>query len=382
MGKKLFCLGILALFWGCGGRLGSFGSGGAMDWQMFRGDAALSGYTETRLPKNPTLLWTYKSESRTVSSPVVHDGVTYWSNSRGRVMGVTLNGELAFDYDMQTAVSSTPMICDSTLYIGRVDGLMIAISLSEKNVRWEYETMGQVSASPNNGLFEGRQAIVFGSYDNFLYVVDAKDATIIHSFESGYYLNGAVALQGKYAVFGGCDSWLRTIDCETGIQTDSLMLDAYIPASPALVGDYCYIGDYSGNMYELILEKGKISSHKKIAEASNDNDSYVSVPAVTGSTLYFLSDSRYLISFDRKKGTVNWKYMLKGNTGESSPVVCKDKALVCTKTGIISIIDTVKGEVEWEYDAGEPIVASPAVIKDHFMILTEKGTLLCFGEKK
>ena len=71
--------------------------------------------------------------------------------------------------------------------------------------------------------------------------------------------------------------------------------------------------------------------------------------------------------------------MLKGNVGESSPVVCDNKIIVCTKTGIISILNAEKGELLWEYDTGEQIVGSPAIIKDHFMILTTKGTLFCFG---
>ena len=81
------------------------------------------------------------------------------------------------------------------------------------------------------------------------------------------------------------------------------------------------------------------------------------------------------------KGSVNWKYMLKSNPGESSPVVCKDQVLVCTKTGIITILDANNGKLEWEYDTGEQITSSPAVIKDRFMILTTKGTLFCFGKK-
>ena len=39
-----------------------------------------------------------------------------------------------------------------------------------------------------------------------------------------------------------------------------------------------------------------------------------------------------------------------------------------------------KGDLKWEYDTGEQIVGSPAVIKDHFFILTAKGTLFCFGK--
>ncbi|MDR2232442.1 MAG: PQQ-binding-like beta-propeller repeat protein [Tannerella sp.] len=54
--------------------------------------------------------------------------------------------------------------------------------------------------------------------------------------------------------------------------------------------------------------------------------------------------------------------------------------IVCTRTGIVSILNAKTGELAWEYDTGEQITASPAVIKGAFYILTSKGTLFCFGE--
>jgi len=68
--------------------------------------------------------------------------------------------------------------------------------------------------------------------------------------------------------------------------------------------------------------------------------------------------------------------------GDSAPVVCRNKLIVCTKDGIVSILNNKTGELLWEYDTGEQIVASPAVISDHFMILTTKGTLFCFGTQQ
>ena len=378
--KQHILLWGLIIITACSGNSGSSDNGGNMDWKLFRGDASLSGYTDIRLPEKPILLWTYKSEARTTSSPIIDNGTTYWCDKRGRILGIDITGKLTFEYDLKTAVEATPVIFDSTLYIGRIDGIMTAISLTSKDTVWTYETMGQISASPNRMTIEGRKTVIFGSYDNFLYCIDTKDGSKINRFESGYYINGAVALWNNCVIFGGCDSWLRIINCETGVSTDSLLLEAYVPASPAVAGNYCYIGDYSGNIYEIMLDNGKIAGHKKIMEAANENGSFVSVPAVTTEAVYFLSDDRHLYSINRKTGDVNWKYMLKGNAGESSPVVCRDKVIVCTKTGIITILDAKKGNPEWEYDAGEQIVGSPAVIKDHFMILTAKGTLLCFGK--
>jgi len=97
--------------------------------------------------------------------------------------------------------------------------------------------------------------------------------------------------------------------------------------------------------------------------------------------LYILTSDQHLYSINRKDGSINWKYLMKGKAGESSPVVCKDKIIVCTKSGIVSILDARTGTLEWEYDTGEPVKGSPAIIKDKFFILTERGTLFCFGEK-
>lgn len=351
----------------------------AMSWEIFRADRGLSGYTDIRLPEEPVLKWTYKGETRTVSSPIIAEGTTYWCDKRGRVTGVDITGAPVFECDLQTAVEATPMIADSTLYIGSINGFMTAISLVSQDILWNYETMGQISASPNLLTFAGHKAIVFGSYDNYLYCVDAESGEELNKFESGYYLNGAAALWKDHVVFGGCDTWVRIVDSHTGIPTDSLELEAYIPASPAIMDDCCYVGDHSGNIYKLILENGKIAQHTKIVSENSETGSFTSVPAVAGDAVYFFTGERYLHAVNRTSGKLNWKYMLKGNAGESSPVVCRDKIIVCTKTGIVSILNAGSGELLWEYDTGEQITGSPAVIKDHFMILTAKGTLLCFN---
>jgi outer membrane protein assembly factor BamB len=378
MKKAIYIVAALALLSGC--RTGGDGAGGgSMDWHLFRGNGALDGYTDTRLPRDPVLLWSYRSDSPTISSPVLDDGTTYWSDRRGHIRGVDIDGEPAFDLDLDTSIDATPMIHQGTLYIGRMDGFMTAVSLEDGTTLWEYETMGQISASPGITDFEGRKALVFGSYDCSLYCLDAFTGGKITSYESGYYLNGAVAIRDNTAVVGGCDGWIRVIDTLTGIQTDSLLSDSYIPASPAIWGDYCYIGDHSGNIYELLLGGGRIVSHRKIMEAPDDSASLVSVPAVTSRELYVLSDDRHLYSLDRRTGEVRWKYLLKGRTGESSPVVARDRVIACTKTGIVTILDTDTGEALWEYDTGETITASPAVVEGRFLVLTAKGTLLCFG---
>jgi len=349
------------------------------DWSIFRGNPSLSGYTNTSLPGNPRLLWTFQSDAYTKSSPVVYRQTAYWSSRRGRIFGVDIQGKQVFDYAFETAVDATPMIHDSVLYIGRIDGFLSALSLSRQDTLWNFETWGQIAASPNRINIDGKEAILVGSYDNYLYAIDRTTGTEINRFASGYYINGAVAQNDNYAVYGGCDGWIRIVDCLSGIQTDSLDVATYIPASPAIHHSWCYIADHSGNVFEIKLDKGHITSSQKIIESRDESSAFVSVPAVSDKMVYVVSDDRNIYAINRKDGSIVWKYLLKGDTGESSPVICNNKIIVCTKTGIVSIHDAKNGNLLWEYDTGEQIYASPAVINGYFYILTFKGTLFCFG---
>ncbi|MDR1594761.1 MAG: PQQ-binding-like beta-propeller repeat protein [Prevotellaceae bacterium] len=371
---------LILLFASCSNNGRKIENAGSEDWLIFRGDPGLSGYSNAAIPDAPQLLWAYKSDSRTSSSPVIYDKTVYWSDKRGRIYGINAAGRQVFDYNFATAVEASPMISDSTLFIGRIDGFMSALSLSRKDTVWNFETLGQISATPNSGVFGNREVVIFGSYDNNLYCMDKNSGELISQFESGYYINGAVGVMKNFFISGGCDAWLKIIDGQSGMVTDSLKLDSYIPASPAIDGNDCYIADHSGNVYAIVIEKGIILSAKKIVEATGSSGSFISVPALSPAMLYILSDDRYLYAIDRRTGAIRWKYLQKGNSGESSPVVCRDRIISCTRSGIISVLDARKGELLWEYDTGEQITASPAAASGRFYILTAKGTLFCFGK--
>ncbi|MBP5317609.1 MAG: PQQ-binding-like beta-propeller repeat protein [Bacteroidales bacterium] len=361
---------------------GSSASGSASaDWTEFRGDGSLAGSTRRALPADPKLLWSTTTGQRTVASPLVKDGIIYTVGRRGLFRAVDSAGEEVFSKNFATFIEATPLIADSTIFIGTIDGCMLAIGLTSRDTLWEFWTEGQISAPPMVTTYGDDDAIVFGSYDNYMYTVRQSDGKLLSKFESGYYLNGAAAVLDGYVCYGGCDQWLRVIDTRKGVQTDSLMLDMYLPASPVFMDNDAYIGDYGGNIYHLTFDGGHITSNEKIHRArSADDASFVGMPAVGRDNVYFFSTGRSLTCVSRKDASVRWETMLKGPTGESSPLECRNGILVCTKSGIVSILDKATGEVRWEYDTGEDILTCPAVCDGRFYILTAKGTLLCFGK--
>ena len=352
------------------------------EWTVFRGETSLSGSTALPLPRNPRLRWSATTGVRTVASPVVRDGVDYTVSRRGLLRGVALSdGSEVFSKDLGAFVEATPMIADGVIYVGTIDGSLLALHLPDGALLWEFASEGQISSAPMPAGYAGEDAVLFGSYDNYLYTLRRSDGSLLSKFETGYYLNGAVAVADRYAAYGGCDQWLRVIDLEAGVQTDSLLLDSYVPGSPVFRDGAAYVGDYGGDVYGIALEDGKIAAASKVYAASSEQDaSSVGLPAVGAKQVYFFTGGRSLACVSRKDGKRLWTTMLKGPVGESSPMECRNGVLVCTKSGIISILDAGSGEVRWEYDAGEDILGCPAILPGGFLVVTAKGTLLCFEE--
>ncbi len=351
------------------------------DWLMFRGDPTLGGYVDVELPEHPTLQWEYKHGVRCVASPLVENGVVYVCDKHGVMLGLDKKGGVVYRHDWGTEVEASWVMRDSVMYVGQIDGRIRALVRTSGREYWSHATEGQISASPNWMVMDGREWVMVGSYDGCLYVLDAETGKVNCRVETGYYVNGAAAVWGEYAVFGGCDAWLRVVNCRTGVVTDSMELKAYIPSSPVVQGEQVYVADYAGNVWEMRLRNGEILSNRILLRSADDEGGMLSMPAVTRDAVYVLAESRYLYCLNRDDGSVRWRKMLKGEVGESSPLVCGDRVLVCTKTGMVSIHDANTGDCLWEYETGEQIISSPAITLDGFYVLTARGTLLYFGEK-
>ncbi|MCD7977027.1 MAG: PQQ-binding-like beta-propeller repeat protein [Tannerellaceae bacterium] len=357
------------------------GAGIGENWPLFRGDVSCSGYTKKQLPEKPALKWVFTSEETTLSSPVVYNSIVYWPDREGVVRGIDPDGNLSFQYDLAVTVESIPMIWDSVLYLGRNDGLVTALSIDRREKLWDFKTYGQVLASPNMIEMEEQKLLVIGSLDHVLYFIDSQTGKEVRRYDAHSFIKGTAALWNEYVLFGDADSRLHIVDYRTGVAEDSFLLEGAISSSPAIRGNYCYIGDNSGNIFKFHIEKGKIIRHMKLLNAMDKNTSFVSVPAISSELFIAYADPEHLYAVSRKDGSKPWKYRVKGRGGESAPVICGDKVLFCTRNGVITILDANKGKVLWEYETGEEILGSPAVIKDHFYILTTQGSLLCFGEE-
>ena len=92
---------------------------GAVDWPFYRGDAAMSGVAETRLPAKPELLWSFKTGGPIKSSPVISQGRVFIGSDDGNLYELNAaTGELRAKFNLGKPISASPAIGEGVLVIG------------------------------------------------------------------------------------------------------------------------------------------------------------------------------------------------------------------------------------------------------------------------
>lgn len=350
---------------------------GNSDWQVFRGNANLSGMSDFELPSSPQLLWSVSTGVRTKSSPVVSEGIVYFGNDKGTLYAVAPGGKMELKYFAGSAIEAAPMVFGKKLIIGTNDGFLRAIDKTMGKLLWSYPTDNQIAGSANVWEAGNKAGIVVGSYDYYLHCVDPETGKPLWKVETENYINGTPSISNGKIVFGGCDGIIRVVDPLTGHETDTIDIGVYIASSPALSMGLAYFGDYNGTKYCVNLNSGKIVW--KIA-SKEESASILGIPAIGTSAVVVGSEDKFIYCYDPKDGKLKWKYRTNGRV-ISSAVITDTKVLVTGMDGFVYILNLADGKKIWSFNTGTPISSSPAVVKGRFYILTEDGRLMAFGEK-
>jgi outer membrane protein assembly factor BamB len=67
---------------------------------------------------------------------------------------------------------------------------------------------------------------------------------------------------------------------------------------------------------------------------------------------------------------------------EGSPLIAGNRVFVGSRDSRLYALDIRSGKELWRFDAGGPIIASPAVAAGRLVIGTTRGELYCFGAKE
>jgi hypothetical protein len=110
---------------------------------------------------------------------------------------------------------------------------------------WRFKTGDLVFSSP--AISSG--VVYFGSYDNYLYALDAGTGQEKWKFKTGDGVFSSPAISGGVVYFGSWDNYLYALDAGTGQEKWKFKAGDEVNSSPAISGGVVYFGSWDNYLY-------------------------------------------------------------------------------------------------------------------------------------
>ena len=345
------------------------------NWPIFRGDTSLSGVADGKLGSTAELAWTFQTEGPIISSPVVMDGTVYFGSSDMHVYAVAVEtGEKHWAFLTDDIVDSPPLVHEGRVYFGSNDYFFYSVDAKTGELLWKYETDDKIVGGANwIRMPDGSTRIVFGSYDTRLYCFSDKGEKL-WEYMTDNFVNGTPAIIGDQVVFGGCDAVLHFVSIATGEAVDQVPLgaDCQIAGAVATTKDKVFFGHYGNAFVCIDRATGELDWTYR-----SPRNPFLSSPAIGEDRIVFGGQDKLLHCAGKTDGEPLWTFPTRRKI-DGSPVICDGKVVFGSGDGRIYIVDLEDGHELWQYEIGASIFSSPAVVKGMVFIGANDDRLYAF----
>ncbi len=188
--------------------------------------------------------------------------------------------------------------------------------------------------------------------DGALYILDLQ-GDLVESVRLGGSLWSQPVSDGSYIYVASLDHHLHVIDPSSFDILQSVDLGGAIPGGPVSNTDGVYVGSFTGKL-EFVSSTG---TQRTLAETKN----WIwGPPSLDGETLYFADLGGRVYSLDLASNRQNWGELQPDGPVAASPLVLGDAIIVVTESGSVYAFDP-NGNQVWTrpYAAGGKIYTSP-----------------------
>ncbi len=265
-------------------------------------DRLSPGYTEG-VPLRSKGEWTYpsgvKSIGAIVGSPVVVESTLYVGSSDGKVYALdAVYGEKKWEFNTGAKIWTSPAVKDGVVYISNYGHKFFALSSTDGSLLWEIELPAAIASSP---AVSGEK-VFFGTFDHQLYAVDHTNGDVKWTFEGGNWFWSTPVVKGD-VVYAGClDHRVYALKASTGEEIWQFAADSQIVSTPVLVDNLLVLASESGKIYMLKVDNG-------------DSERTVSIGGPIVAPLYAEKDTVYVharnrcvYSVNAQSGEIAWKF--------------------------------------------------------------------------
>lgn len=241
-----------------------------------------------------------------------------------------------------------PMVRGNAAHTGEMPG---PGPVADPEILWQFET-GGVRTSP---AVVG-DTVYVGTLDGFVVALDRDAGTERWRFEVGGYASSPAVADG-IVIVGGGGGRLYALDATNGAEIWSAATsDPSLFSDATIVGGVVHIGGYDTFVYAIDVATGDL-----IWEFQTGGRVWIA-PAVAEGTVFARSDDGNLYALDATSGQERWSVAIGWHNESSSPAVVDGTVVVGGAEGITYAFDTATGEERWQVALTGIVDTSPAIV--------------------
>jgi outer membrane protein assembly factor BamB len=356
---------------------------------MFRGSSMRTGVSASKISCKPSLL-SVTEIGPAVSSPVIENGTLYISTITGRIFALNLfQKRIRWYSNIGSSLVSSPLIHNGILVAATYDSwikdtpstgknFIIGMNVDDGRQLWCSEISGDIFSSP---CLIDDMLIVIGSTKNGIHAIDLKSGNVRWVFETDGEVWSSASFNGKEIFIGSDDGFLYCLDADGKLFWKTKLNGKIRSSTPCLSnnddvdqGSSIFIGTSSGGMFCLDQSTGTIKWSKHISKP------VMASPATIKDKVFFATSDDRIYCFGAKDGSNIWDFETADRIW-SSPCVSEygDTIFFGSLDSHIYGIDIDTGRQTWKFPTMSMIDSSPAIAGGMMFIASRDGLLYIFG---
>jgi outer membrane protein assembly factor BamB len=200
-------------------------------------------------------LWTFTTEAEIKSSPVVVGERVLIGSYDGRLYCLSRrDAKLQWKFETTNYVHATPVVSNGILYFSGCDEVLHGVRLIDGKEVLQLPAGGYTAAS----IALAGERGYFGTFSEEVLAIDLRaKRTAWHYQRDGFPFYSSAAVAGDRIVVGGRDKLVHCLDARTGKALWTFATKARVDSSPAVASGRVYVGSSDGHLYVLDLATGK-----------------------------------------------------------------------------------------------------------------------------
>ena len=323
------------------------------------------------------------------SSAMFRNGATHPGSYSAN--GPDIVGRVAWKFQTQGVVRSSPVVFDGVLYVGSGDGHLYALDAVTGDELWRFDAESPVHSSPA----VDQDLVYLANFAGRVFAVDRVRGSAVWSVQTGetvpwewggedwdFFLSSPTVV-GEILVIGSGDGNVYAFDRLTGNERWRFETQARVRSTPAVADGTVYVGSMDGSLYSIDLATGtqewRFDTEGRSLSSVDfgfDRKSLQSSPTVSGNSVYIGSREGFMYAVDRTAGTLRWRFDHEVSWANTTAAVSDGVLYAGTSDGLfVHAVDEETGNELWRTTTAGRVFGSPSLAGNNTYVADQSGIL-------